>query len=83
MIDQQRREDAHQVDDRVAESLHVQALARRELDLESQLQEAATEQLEHARTYVIERVQERPFTTTLAVLGAGFLIGVLFAGRRK
>ena len=45
--------------------------------------EAATEQLEHARTYVIERVQERPFTTTLAVLGAGFLIGVLFAGRRR
>jgi ElaB/YqjD/DUF883 family membrane-anchored ribosome-binding protein len=44
---------------------------------------AAGEQLETARTYVIQRVQDRPFTTTLAVLGAGFLIGVLFAGRRK
>lgn len=51
--------------------------------LRNQTREAANEQLEHARTYVIERVQERPFTTTLAVLGAGFLIGVLFAGRRR
>ena len=45
--------------------------------------EAANEQLEIARTYVVERVQERPFTTTLAVLGAGFLLGLLFAGRRR
>jgi ElaB/YqjD/DUF883 family membrane-anchored ribosome-binding protein len=44
---------------------------------------AASEQLDTARMYVIERVQERPFTTTLAALGAGFLIGLLFAGRRK
>ena len=44
---------------------------------------AANEQLETARTYVVERVQERPFTTTLAVLGAGFLLGLLFAGRRR
>jgi ElaB/YqjD/DUF883 family membrane-anchored ribosome-binding protein len=43
----------------------------------------AGEQLETARAYVIERVQERPFTTTFAVLGAGFLLGLLFAGRRK
>lgn len=45
--------------------------------------ELANQQLEQARTYVIERVNEKPFTTTLAVLGAGFLIGVLFAGRRR
>ena len=45
--------------------------------------EAANEQLEHARAYVVDRVQQRPFTTTLAVLGAGFLIGLLFAGRRR
>ena len=54
--------------------------------LRTQSREAAdkaNEQLEHARTYVVERVQERPFTTTLAVLGAGFLIGLLFAGRRR
>lgn len=44
---------------------------------------AASEQLETARTYVIQRVQDRPFTTTLAVLGAGFMIGLLFAGRRR
>jgi ElaB/YqjD/DUF883 family membrane-anchored ribosome-binding protein len=44
---------------------------------------AASEQLDTARMYVIERVQERPFTTTLAALGAGFLIGLLFAGRRR
>ena len=54
--------------------------------LKGQSREAATlagEQLETARTYVVERVQERPFTTTLAVLGAGFLLGLLFAGRRR
>lgn len=45
--------------------------------------DAAGERLESARLYMIDRVQERPFTTTLAVLGAGFLIGLLFAGRRK
>ncbi len=45
--------------------------------------QAAGEQLDTARMYVIERVQERPFTTTLAALGAGFLIGLLFAGRRR
>jgi ElaB/YqjD/DUF883 family membrane-anchored ribosome-binding protein len=45
--------------------------------------QAAGEQLDTARMYVVERVQERPFTTTLAVLGAGFLIGLLFAGRRR
>lgn len=44
---------------------------------------AAGQQLDTARTYVIERVQERPFTTTMAALGAGFLIGLLFAGRRR
>ena len=45
--------------------------------------QAAGEQLDTARMYVVDRVQERPFTTTLAVLGAGFLIGLLFAGRRR
>jgi ElaB/YqjD/DUF883 family membrane-anchored ribosome-binding protein len=43
----------------------------------------AGEELEHARLYVVDRVQERPFTTTLAALGAGFLIGLLFASRRR
>ena len=62
------------------------ALQEQAEELRSQSREAAAlagEQLETARTYVVERVQERPFTTTLAVLGAGFLLGLLFAGRRR
>ena len=54
--------------------------------LKGQSREAAAvagEQLETARSYVVDRVQERPFTTTLAALGAGFLLGLLFAGRRR
>lgn len=43
----------------------------------------AGEQFETARTYVVERVQERPFTVTLAALGAGFILGLLFAGSRR
>lgn len=45
--------------------------------------ESAGEQLDTARLYVAERVRERPFTTTVAALGAGILIGLLFASRRK
>ena len=45
--------------------------------------DVAGDQLQNARLYVVDRVQERPFTTTLAALGAGFLIGLLFAGNRK
>jgi ElaB/YqjD/DUF883 family membrane-anchored ribosome-binding protein len=45
--------------------------------------ETASDQLQTARLYVVDRVQERPFTTTLAALGAGVLIGLLFAGKRK
>jgi ElaB/YqjD/DUF883 family membrane-anchored ribosome-binding protein len=54
--------------------------------LKSQSREAAlvaNDQMETARRYVVERVNERPFTTTLSVLGAGILIGILFAGRRR
>jgi ElaB/YqjD/DUF883 family membrane-anchored ribosome-binding protein len=63
-----------------------EALQEHSERLKAQSREAATlanEQLETARTYVVERVQERPFTTTLAVLGAGFLLGLLAAGRRR
>jgi ElaB/YqjD/DUF883 family membrane-anchored ribosome-binding protein len=52
-------------------------------DAAKEAAQAAGEQLDTARMYVVERVQERPFTTTLAVLGAGVLIGLLFAGRRR
>lgn len=44
---------------------------------------AAGEQFDTARHYVVERVQERPFTVTLAALGAGFILGLLFAGSRR
>lgn len=55
---------------------HLKTQARDKLGVTS-------EQLDSARHYVVERVQERPFTTTLAALGAGFLIGLLFAGNRR
>jgi len=62
------------------------ALQERFGNLRGQSQEtldAAADRLEDARLYVIDRVQERPFTTTLAALGAGVLIGLLFASRRR
>lgn len=42
----------------------------------------ANEKLEDARLYVTDQVQERPITATLAALGAGFFLGLLFSGRR-
>ena len=43
----------------------------------------AGEQLDTAKLYMVERVQERPLTATLAALGAGFVLGLLFAGGRR
>ncbi len=43
----------------------------------------AGDQLDHARLYMVERVQERPLAATLAALGAGFVLGLLFAGGRR
>lgn len=43
----------------------------------------AGENLENARVYVVERVQERPLTATLAALGVGFLLGALLSGSRR
>jgi ElaB/YqjD/DUF883 family membrane-anchored ribosome-binding protein len=43
----------------------------------------AGEQFDTARLYMVERVQERPFTATVAALGAGFVLGLLFAGGRR
>ena len=42
----------------------------------------AGEQIDVAQRYVVERVQERPMTATVAALGAGVLIGLLLAGGR-
>ena len=44
---------------------------------------AASDQFDDARHYVVDRVQERPFAATLAALGAGFVLGLLFAGNRR
>ena len=43
----------------------------------------AGEQLDSARLYMVERVQERPLAATVAALGAGFVLGLLFAGGRR
>ena len=43
--------------------------------------DTATEQLDVAQRYVVERVKERPVTAALASLGVGVLIGLLLAGR--
>ena len=43
----------------------------------------AGENLENARVYVVERVQDRPLTATLAALGVGFLLGALLSGSRR
>ncbi len=43
----------------------------------------AGDELEQARVYVVERVQERPVTATVAALGVGFLLGVLLSGSRR
>ena len=45
--------------------------------------EGAGEQLETAQKYVVERVQERPLTATVAALGFGVLIGLLLSGRNR
>jgi len=45
--------------------------------------EEAERSLESAQKYVIERVHERPMTTTLAALGVGMLVGLLLGGRRR
>ncbi len=54
--------------------------------LRSQAKDAADQagdQIDTARLYVVERVQERPMTATLAALGAGFVLGLLFSGGRR
>jgi len=47
--------------------------------------ESAGEQFDTAQKYVVEQVQERPLTATVAALGVGVLIGLVLgsAGRRR
>ncbi len=45
--------------------------------------DTASQQADEAQRYVMERVQERPLTATLAGLGVGVLLGLLLARRGK
>jgi|688.fasta_scaffold709026_1 hypothetical protein len=41
------------------------------------------EPLALAQTYLAEQARERPLTTLMAAVGAGFFLGVLMTGRRR
>ncbi len=41
--------------------------------------ENATQQIDEAQKYVVERIKERPVVATLAGLGVGLLLGLLMA----
>jgi ElaB/YqjD/DUF883 family membrane-anchored ribosome-binding protein len=43
----------------------------------------ASQTVDEAQRYVIERVKERPVTAALAGLGVGFLLGMLLSSRGK
>ncbi|MGH6956187.1 MAG: hypothetical protein ACREEW_05930 [Caulobacteraceae bacterium] len=45
------------------------------------LRENASQQIDEAQKYVLERVKERPVTATLAGVGLGLLLGLLLANR--
>jgi ElaB/YqjD/DUF883 family membrane-anchored ribosome-binding protein len=45
--------------------------------------EDASEHLDTAQRYVVEKVQERPLASTLAAVGVGVLIGLVLSGGRK
>lgn len=68
------RSEARQAFDDGVEQLRSQA---------SDYADQAGDQIDTARLYMVERVQERPLTATLAALGAGFVLGLLFAGGRR
>ncbi len=41
------------------------------------------ERLGGARSFITERVTDKPVAATVAAVGAGFLIGLMFAGKRR
>jgi ElaB/YqjD/DUF883 family membrane-anchored ribosome-binding protein len=45
--------------------------------------DTAGEQLDAAQRVVVERVRERPLTSTVAALGVGVLIGLVLSGGRN
>ena len=40
----------------------------------------ASEQFDTAQRFIVERVQERPLTATLAAVGVGLVLGLILAG---
>jgi ElaB/YqjD/DUF883 family membrane-anchored ribosome-binding protein len=45
--------------------------------------DTAAERFDTTQRYVVDRVHERPLTSTLAALGVGVLVGFLLSGRRN
>jgi ElaB/YqjD/DUF883 family membrane-anchored ribosome-binding protein len=45
--------------------------------------ESASQQIDEAQKYVVERIKERPVVATLAGLGVGLLLGLLMAANRS
>lgn len=45
--------------------------------------ESATQQIDEAQKYVVERIKERPVIATLTGLGVGLLLGLLMAANRS
>ncbi|MDB5481134.1 MAG: hypothetical protein JWO83_2187 [Caulobacteraceae bacterium] len=43
----------------------------------------ASQTVDEAQRYVVERVKERPVTATLAGVGVGFLLGLLLSSRGR
>lgn len=46
-------------------------------DQYGRLTETAVDQFGNARTYAVDRIQDKPVTSVLAVLGVGVVLGVL------
>lgn len=45
--------------------------------------DTAAERFETAQRIVVEHVRERPLSSTVAAFGAGIVVGLLMAGRRR
>jgi ElaB/YqjD/DUF883 family membrane-anchored ribosome-binding protein len=77
---------AEQARDRLTEAAHRTETAVRDgmetLKAQSHAYaDNASQQLELAQRYVVEKVKERPVTAALTGLGVGVLIGLLLSGR--
>ena len=45
--------------------------------------ETASQRIDEAERYIVEKVHKQPLTAVLAALGAGVLLGLLLAGGRS